>query len=186
MEYSDRIKFCKKCKNKKVIWGEGIHCALTNQKPDFENVCDYFEVDENIERLEKEKEQLFLLAQLGRKKLFKLLLFLVLISISTALFSFMTYRELDDLNVVKVTGRISAEIFIYYMIYLGKSWAKRLVTILLGLGILFSVLTIVPLVHKYPTILILLILPSIYAYVLYKLYKDTEINAFLKYQEQNA
>ncbi len=41
------VKICKQCKNKKLDIEQGIICGLTNEKADFEKVCEKFVQDPN-------------------------------------------------------------------------------------------------------------------------------------------
>lgn len=48
MDTRKQIEFCKKCTKQKFDFKQGIICGLTNQKADFENECDHFEIDKEI------------------------------------------------------------------------------------------------------------------------------------------
>jgi uncharacterized membrane protein len=57
----DYEKWCKRCKNYKLTRDRGIICNLTNEKPNFSESCDLFELDEikeekRLKNTEKEKE----------------------------------------------------------------------------------------------------------------------------------
>lgn len=43
---SERLQYCKVCKNKTFNPANGINCGLTNAKPEFEKECDKFIIDE--------------------------------------------------------------------------------------------------------------------------------------------
>lgn len=45
MDLKQRLVFCKKCENKKY-GSTGIICSLTDRKPDFNNKCNDFILDE--------------------------------------------------------------------------------------------------------------------------------------------
>ncbi|TMM59314.1 hypothetical protein FEE95_07740 [Maribacter algarum] len=46
MTLDERLVFCKICANRKIDFKTGLVCSLTNQKPEFENECEYFVIDE--------------------------------------------------------------------------------------------------------------------------------------------
>ena len=46
MTLEERLNFCKICTNRKVDLKIGLICNLTNEKPAFENDCDFFIKDE--------------------------------------------------------------------------------------------------------------------------------------------
>jgi hypothetical protein len=46
MELRDRLEFCRKCKNRKIMDVGPINCALTNTLPSFEGSCEHFTKDE--------------------------------------------------------------------------------------------------------------------------------------------
>jgi hypothetical protein len=46
MELRDRLEFCRKCKNRKIMEVGPINCALTNSIPSFEGTCEHFTKDE--------------------------------------------------------------------------------------------------------------------------------------------
>lgn len=46
MTLKDRLEFCTICENRKVDFKTGLVCNLTNQKPKFENFCEFFAKDE--------------------------------------------------------------------------------------------------------------------------------------------
>lgn len=45
MTTKERLEFCTICKNRKVDFKNGLICNLTNEKPDFINICDSFTKD---------------------------------------------------------------------------------------------------------------------------------------------
>ena len=54
------LEFCRTCKKKKQNFEKGIVCGLTNEKPDFFDVCEMYEIDAEkkiIEEKKKEKEK---------------------------------------------------------------------------------------------------------------------------------
>jgi hypothetical protein len=46
MNLKERLEFCTICENRKVDFKTGLVCNLTNQKPEFENNCEFFKKDE--------------------------------------------------------------------------------------------------------------------------------------------
>tara|TARA_R110001606_G_scaffold147766_1_gene287769 strand:+ start:259 stop:654 length:396 start_codon:yes stop_codon:yes gene_type:complete len=46
MTLEERLNFCKICTNRKVDLKVGLICNLTNEKPVFENNCEFFIIDE--------------------------------------------------------------------------------------------------------------------------------------------
>lgn len=46
MTLVERLNFCKICTNRKVDLKIGLVCNLTNEKPVFENNCEFFIIDE--------------------------------------------------------------------------------------------------------------------------------------------
>lgn len=46
MTLKDRLEFCTICENRKIDFKTGLVCNLTNQKPNFENFCEFFAKDE--------------------------------------------------------------------------------------------------------------------------------------------
>lgn len=46
MELRDRLEFCRKCKNRKIMEIGPINCSLTNAIPSFEGTCEHFTKDE--------------------------------------------------------------------------------------------------------------------------------------------
>lgn len=46
MTLEERLNFCKICTNRKVDLKVGLVCNLTNEKPVFENNCEFFIIDE--------------------------------------------------------------------------------------------------------------------------------------------
>jgi hypothetical protein len=165
--------------------GEGIHCGLTNERPAFEGTCNVYSPDMEILNRNIRTEDNYKLAMLGKKKITNLFILLVASSIIIAIFSFLTFREFNTVNVLKIIIRTSLEVFLFYMIYVGKSWAKYLIIFLFSIAILLSVFTVIPLISLYPSISIVFILVAIYGFALYKLLADNEIEEFLKYQKEN-
>lgn len=45
MDRAKQLAYCSKCTNQKFDPKQGIICSLTNQKADFENECEHFEID---------------------------------------------------------------------------------------------------------------------------------------------
>lgn len=46
MTSKERLEYCTICENRIVDFKNGLVCSLTNQKPNFENICDFFTKDE--------------------------------------------------------------------------------------------------------------------------------------------
>ncbi len=46
MTLDERLVFCKICANRKIEFETGLVCSLTNQKPEFEDECEDFIIDE--------------------------------------------------------------------------------------------------------------------------------------------
>jgi hypothetical protein len=46
MTLKERLQFCTICENRKVDFKTGLVCNLTNEKPNFENNCEFFKKDE--------------------------------------------------------------------------------------------------------------------------------------------
>ncbi len=46
MTLEKRLDFCKICVNRKIDLKTGLVCSLTNQKPEFQNTCEYFIKDD--------------------------------------------------------------------------------------------------------------------------------------------
>lgn len=55
MDRTKQLEYCKKCTKKKFDPKQGIVCSLTNQKADFENECEHFEIDKSKIAAEIEK-----------------------------------------------------------------------------------------------------------------------------------
>ena len=45
----EKIRICAKCQNRKMTMQKGIVCGLTGEKPQFEENCEFFNVDEKYE-----------------------------------------------------------------------------------------------------------------------------------------
>jgi len=61
MDRTKQLEYCKKCTKQKFDFSQGIICGLTNQKADFENECEHFEIDKakivnEAEKLKTEKK----------------------------------------------------------------------------------------------------------------------------------
>lgn len=57
MDRTKQLEYCKKCTKQKFDTRQGIICSLTNQKADFENVCEHFEIDKVKIATEVEKQK---------------------------------------------------------------------------------------------------------------------------------
>ncbi|HSO86190.1 MAG TPA: rhomboid family intramembrane serine protease [Draconibacterium sp.] len=57
MDRTKQLEYCKKCIKQKFDSRQGLICSLTNQKADFENECEHFEIDKAKILLETEKRE---------------------------------------------------------------------------------------------------------------------------------
>jgi rhomboid protease GluP len=57
MDRTKQLEYCKKCTKQKFDSRQGIICSLTNQKADFENECEHFEIDKAKIVTETEKQK---------------------------------------------------------------------------------------------------------------------------------
>ncbi|MCT4589371.1 MAG: hypothetical protein N4A71_16220 [Carboxylicivirga sp.] len=48
MTRQEQLEFCKKCKNRKKDFQQGLLCSITGEKADFENTCEHYNHDETI------------------------------------------------------------------------------------------------------------------------------------------
>lgn len=55
MDRQKQLEYCKKCTKQKFDRNQGIICSLTDQKADFEDECEYFEIDKLKITAEAEK-----------------------------------------------------------------------------------------------------------------------------------
>lgn len=49
MTSSEQLSFCRKCHNRRLDIQQGLLCALTNSKPDFEESCETFDLDSRMQ-----------------------------------------------------------------------------------------------------------------------------------------
>lgn len=182
--YQERIKTCRKCKNKKVIVNVGIHCKLTNEFPTFNGTCPDF--DPNYEAINSQHNNLLInknALQLGKERLLKVLLLLFVISLITTAFSFSTFKNLNIIAAVTTGIRFAIELLLYFLIFNGKKWAKVILIILLSIGILISTLTTIALLQTTPQIAIVFLLIPVYGFVIYQLTQNTNIKNWIDHQE---
>ena len=57
MNLSERLQYCKICQKRSFDRSVGIICSLTNAKPEFEEKCENFQIDEAEAKLVLEKNQ---------------------------------------------------------------------------------------------------------------------------------
>mgnify|MGYP000023540737 CR=1 FL=1 len=57
MDRNKQLEYCKKCTKRKFDLKQGLICSLTNQKADFENECEHFEIDKIKISAEIEKQK---------------------------------------------------------------------------------------------------------------------------------
>lgn len=57
MDKTKQLEYCKKCTKKSFDSRQGVICSLTNQKADFENECEHFEIDKAKIAAETEKQK---------------------------------------------------------------------------------------------------------------------------------
>jgi len=55
MTLDQQLAFCKKCTNRKMDLQQGIICNLTARKPDFDNECPSFNLDEHVKEVVPEE-----------------------------------------------------------------------------------------------------------------------------------
>ena len=182
MTYKERIETCRTCYNKKVVMGKGIHCGLTNALPNFEGQCSDYSPNKDL--VEKKNKKLIKLesAKKGKHKLIGVLSILLILGVSSIIFSFLTFREFSTGNLLKVGIRTGFEIILYYLIFMGRKWAKTLLMVLLGLGIIFTIISVLSLIGEYPYLAVLLIIALIYGYIIYQLATNTDINNWIDVQ----
>ena len=65
----EKLEYCKICKLSNRTLDKGIVCSLTNEKPNFDNICENFVIDKNLEQKEIIKKQEIILdtASIGKR-----------------------------------------------------------------------------------------------------------------------
>ncbi len=56
MTLEEQLSFCKRCTNRKMDMNIGMVCSITNEKPNFENECPSFNLDETVKVEQTEVE----------------------------------------------------------------------------------------------------------------------------------
>lgn len=54
MTLSEQLLFCKKCHNRRMDMSQGLVCSITGSKPDFQDTCANFHLDERVQEEMKE------------------------------------------------------------------------------------------------------------------------------------
>ena len=185
MSYEERIKLCKTCNHKKIAWGEGIHCGLTDRLPDFDGDCPNYDPDPELLRREENKKLKMISAMKGKNMLIRLFGILIGFSIFTIFLSVLTFAQEGSYDINKRLFRTAFELGLYYLIYMGKDWAKNLLIFLLSLGILLIIITTIANVGESPIILLALLVLPVYGYVIYHLIQNKDVRNWMEYRRNN-
>lgn len=186
MTREERVAFCKTCTNRKLDMKVGLICSLTGKMADFEKNCPDYNIDKKVAKQENEKKKEKELAEIGRKKTMNVFYILIGLSISVIIFSHLTFKPVNAKEITKELIRLGLEIGLYYAIFLGKNWARTLMTILYIVGILISIFSMIALLGKSPVGLILLILVFVYGFAVYFFNADKDFKTFFEFQKKNA
>ena len=185
MTREERLKICKACTNRRLDMKIGLVCSLTGEMATFETDCPDFSRDvkeaslQNQKKIEKES------AEKGRKKTMNVFYALLGLSISLMFFSHLTFKPVNGPEIIKEIIRLCLSIGLYYAIYIGKNWAKKLFTILCILGMLIGLISMFLLVRESPAALIMVVLVGIYGYAVHFFNYDRDFLAFFEYQKSN-
>jgi hypothetical protein len=119
----------------------------------------------------------------GRRKtltvIFALIGFSILISVFSQLMSQTSSQQKMSQDII----RLILEIGLYYAIFLGKNWARIIMTILFSLGIFISVVSMISLFGKTPGAFIMLILVIVYGFAIYFFNLDKDFKSFFENQK---
>lgn len=181
----ERLAFCKTCANRKLDIKVGLICSLTGKVADFEKDCPDYNKDEKVAKQEIEKKKEKEVAEKGRKKTLNVFYILIVLSISVIIFSHLTFKPVNIKEITKEIIRLGLEIGLYYAIFIGKSWARTLMTVLFIIGILISIISMISLLGKSQVGLILLILIFVYGFAVYFFNADKDFKTFFEYQKKN-
>ncbi|MBN1990560.1 MAG: hypothetical protein JW783_14245 [Bacteroidales bacterium] len=186
MTREERLVFCKICANRKLDMSDGLICSLTNKVADFDNNCPDYDSDERAAKQELEKKKEKDIAEKGRRKTLNVFYVLIGLSIFVIIFSHLTFKPVNAREIAQELIRIGLEIGLYYAIFLGKNWARTLMTILYILGIILGFFSMIALLGKSPVGLILLIMILVYGFAVYFFNADKDFKTFFEYQKKNA
>ncbi|MDD3686764.1 MAG: hypothetical protein PHE56_08360 [Bacteroidales bacterium] len=185
MTREERLIICKKCTNRKPDLDLGLICSLTGAKADFESICNDYIQDELVAKQENEKQIEKEIAEKGRKKTVTFFFFMIGVSVSVMAFSFLTFRQFTVFEVTKVLIRLGFEVGLFYAVFIGKNWARTILSILYIIGILVSLLTMFAIIDKSPLGFIMLILVLTYGFAVYFINADKDFKVFFEYQKKN-
>lgn len=185
MTREERLIICKKCNNRKLDLDIGLICSLTGGKAEFDSVCNDFSQDEVVAKQENEKQIEKENAEKGRKKTLKVFYLMIGISISVMTISFLTFKQLNATEIVKVLVRLGFEVGLFFAVFAGKNWARTVLTILYIIGILISLFTMFAIIDKSPIGFVMLILVLIYGFAVYFFNVDKDFKSFFDYQRKN-
>jgi len=186
MTKEDRLRICKSCSNKQMDMNKGLICSLTDEVADFELICLDFTHDKKAARQEEEKIQEKARAEIGRKKTLTVLYIMIGFSLAVAIFSFLTFKPLNINEVVKEIVRLGLSIGMFYSVYIGKTWARTVLIVLLIIGILISFVGMLSLLRLGPVGLVMVPVIAIYGYIVWFLFADKDFLLFFEYQKNNV
>lgn len=182
MTREERLKFCKVCTNRKFDVKTGLICSLTGKIADFDETCPNFSQDERENEKQTTDELLKQKAEVGKIKAIKLFIVMVGISFLFMIFPYLMHKSLTSKEIIRLVLTLG----LYYAVYIGKNWAKKLLIVLLFIAILILLPSIIVLISTTLLGLLLLIPLFAYSYLIYFLIADKDFAAFFEYQKKNS
>ena len=82
--------------------------------------------------------------------------------------------------------RLALTFGLMYLVYIGKHWAKMLLSVLLVLGIVVAVIGVFSAMDSFGAISVLILMASVYGYTLYFMNALDEFDEFQMYQRKCA
>lgn len=187
MTREERLAFCRICTNRKFDMRVGLTCSLTGKVADFEEDCPAYCNDGGCVRPVIAKIEEKGVAAKGRRKALSVFYMLIGLSISAIVLSHLAAKQINEQDVVIHILRFVVEISLYYAIYSGKNWARRIVTVLCALGILISIFAMIKILSGSIIFGLLMMVPIfIFVFAIYCFYGDSDFKAFFEHQKGNA
>lgn len=188
MRREEHLKFCKKCSKRKLDSKHGFICALTGEIANFELVCNKFQLDERFIQEQKHVEINTKNIESGKKKTLIIIYTLLGFSVLSimARFIFGQPNMLDSLKSSRGLILI-VEIGLYYFLFIGKEWARSVITILLSIGFIFGTFAILGFLSKsFIAVIMFILLNSVFGYAIYYFNTDKIFFAFFNHQKNKT
>lgn len=172
--------YCRFCDNRNLTLDSKILCQLTKKEPEFYTDCYQYKENKILKKKLLYEDKIAPLAKKGKAKAIKLALAICILEIVSILFSYITFKDLSIINLLKSAFRLTITFSLAYGLFIGNKHLMMLLSAILIGAILTGLYSFFTNIFASPFFIILLPPVILFVYTFIFINFDPDYNAHVE------